>query len=75
MVLPEKIAEEAAQMNLDREYRTKKKDDTAKKPGKMWISDWIPKTTDDRKRSFKAEWELLEPYRDKWDALDASIPS
>lgn len=76
LVLPEKIAEEAAQTNLDREYRTLKKDGARKRPGPVWVSlDWTPKTTDARKRSFDAERGLLEPYRDTWGALDASTPS
>jgi hypothetical protein len=77
LVLPEKNAEEAAQINLAREYRIKKKNGTPKKPGPVWVSlDWIPpKMTDERKRSFEAERKLLQPYRDRWDVLDESIPS
>jgi len=71
LVLPVEIAEKAAQVNLDREYRTTKKDGTPKKPGKVWVSpDWPPKTKDaSKERLFKVERELLVPYRDKWDVL------
>jgi len=71
LVLPVEIAEKAAQVNLDREYRTPKKDGTPKKPGKVWVApDWPPKTRDASKASlFKEERELLVPYRDKWDVL------
>jgi hypothetical protein len=78
LVLPVETAEKAAQENLDREYRTlTKKDHRPKRPGKVWVSlDYTPKATDDsRERSLKAEQGLLERYRDKWDVLDASIPS
>jgi hypothetical protein len=72
VVLPVEIAEQAAQLNLDREFRTpKKRDGGIKKPGKVWISlDWIPKTADDlRKTSIEKEVSLLKPRREKWDLV------
>jgi hypothetical protein len=70
LVVPVQVAEQAAQINLDREYRTlKKKDGGPKKPGPVWISlDYAPKTQDPaRKDLFVKEGDLLKPYRDKWD--------
>ena len=77
LVLPVGEAEAAAQKNLDYAYRIPKKDGGPKKPGKVWVSlDWTPKIRDARKQQpFEDERKLLEPYRDKWDILDASIPS
>jgi hypothetical protein len=75
LVLPEKIAEKAAQINLKR-IRMPKKNGMPKKPGKMWVRlDWKPDATEERKRLIKAEQELLKPYKDRWDLLDESIPS
>ena len=68
VVLPVEIAEKAAQMNLDREYRTKKKDGGSRKPGPVWISFWTPPRIDaPRKALLEKEQELLKPYWDKWD--------
>jgi hypothetical protein len=68
VVLPVEIAEKAAQMNLDREYRTKKKDGGSRKPGPVWISFWTPPRIDAlRKALLEKEQELLKPYLDKWD--------
>jgi hypothetical protein len=74
LVLPVKVAEEAAQINLNHGFRTPKKDGTPKKPGKMWCDlDYVPKTKDTSKRnSMEREQEILKPYRDKWDVIDAS---
>lgn len=45
VVLDVNTAEQAAQINLDREYRTKRKDGGPKMPGPVWISlDHIPNT-------------------------------
>lgn len=76
-VLPVESAEKAVQINLDREYRTRRKDNRPKRPGPVWSSlNWIPeRTTDERKDSFKAEQEILQSHRDKWDLFDASISS
>jgi hypothetical protein len=73
LVLPVETAEKAAQENLDREFRTKKKDGKPKKPGKVWISpDYILNTKDaSRERSFKVEQALLVPHRDNWDIFDS----
>ena len=69
LVLPVEIAEKAAQINLDREYRTKRKDGGTKKSGKVWVAlDWIPNTKDaSRKAFYEDEVKLLKPYNNKWD--------
>ncbi len=69
LVLPVQIAEEAAQINLDREYRTPKKDGSPKKPHVVWISlDCIPpRMNATRKALLEQEQKLLKPYRDSWD--------
>jgi hypothetical protein len=47
-VLPAEIAEKAAQINLDREYRTSKKDGGIRKPHLVWISlDYVSPKMDD----------------------------
>jgi hypothetical protein len=70
IVLPVTVAEEVAQMNLDREYRTPTRDGKAKKPGPVWIAlDWTPNTTPERRRSFDREREILNAHRDRWDFL------
>jgi len=70
VVLPLNMAEKAAQINLDRGYRTPRmKDGRPKKTGKVWVSlDWIPNSKDpNRKALNETEVELLRPYRDNWD--------
>jgi hypothetical protein len=65
LVLPLETAEKAAQINLDRAYRTKKSDGSDKKPGKLWVSlDWIPNAKDPARRALnEEEVRLLKPYR------------
>lgn len=69
VVVPVEKAEEAAQINLNREYRTKRRDGGAKKPGKVWISlDWVPNVKDaSRKALWVQEQNVLNPYRDNWE--------
>lgn len=43
IVLPVGIAEEAAQINLNRDYRTPRRDGKPKKPNKVWVPDWNPR--------------------------------
>jgi hypothetical protein len=73
LVLPVAKAEAAAQKNLDREFRIARKDGSPKKPSKVYVSpDWPPKTTHATKKLlFEEEQKLLQPYRNKWDVLDA----
>ncbi|MFZ0662405.1 MAG: hypothetical protein WAM66_06920 [Acidobacteriaceae bacterium] len=74
VVLPEEIAEKTAQINLDREFRTPKKNGQPKKPGKVWSDlDYIPRTKDAARRdSFKAEQEVLKSYLGRWNNFGAS---
>lgn len=69
LVLPVTIAEQAAQENLNRGFRTlRKKDGLPKKPGKVWIDlDYYPRTSEERLASLARERELLKPYKDDWD--------
>ncbi len=68
LILPVKIAERASQMNLDREYRTKKKDGTSKRPYSVWVSlNDAPKRWDPRRvELLKEEQKFLKPYEDNW---------
>lgn len=68
LVLPEEIAERAAQMNLDAYSRQPKKNGDLHKPGKLWVSlDWVANSKDQaRKAKYIAEQELLRPYLNNW---------
>jgi hypothetical protein len=71
IALPVDIAESAAQINLDREFRTKRKDLQPKKPGKVWMSFYMPPRLQDgdKKASIVKEQDLLTPYVDNWSAF------
>lgn len=73
LVLPVDKAEEAAQLNLDRSYRTLNADGSRKRPGPVWIAlEYHPIPRDPAKvPSLKAEQDLVRPFRNKWDILDA----
>jgi hypothetical protein len=76
IVLPIDRAEEAAQINLDYAYRTRKKDGTAKKPSVVWTSFYVPeKTSDEKKQEIRREQDLIRPFEDKWDFDIAVAPS
>lgn len=66
-IMPSKMAEQAAQLNLDRGYRTPKKDGGIKKPGKIWIE--IEGTEKERKKDplRNKEREILQKSENKWD--------
>ncbi len=69
-VLPQKIAEDAAQMNLDRYYRQPKvRDEGKRKPGKVWV--YIEKSPRERSddRVLKKERSTLQKFEGKWDVL------
>lgn len=72
LVLPVEIAEEAAQMNLDREYRTRKRDGGIRKPNRVWAwLDKVPPGIDEaRKTLLKKEQAFFKPYRDNWNCLE-----
>jgi len=68
IVLPADKAEEAAQINLDYAYRTKKADGSEKKPSVVWTAFYLPNAKSVGKREqMKKEQDLLEPFKDKWD--------
>jgi len=71
LVLPVAIAEEAAQINIDRDFRTTRKDGKPKKPGKVSMSFYMPPrlSDGDRKTSLVKEQDLLKPYIDNWSAF------
>jgi hypothetical protein len=74
LVLPVEIAERAAQINLDYAYRTPKKDGGRKKPSIVWVSFYIPPRMDaSKKAQLETEQELLKPYLDNWDVLEARL--
>ncbi len=70
LILPVLIAERAAQINLDRAFRSLRiKDGKPKKPGKVWVYlDGPPNARDPKRNALhEAERALLTPYRDNWD--------
>lgn len=71
LVLPTNVAEQAAQVNLTREYRARNKVGSMKKPGPVWIApDFPPSRADTSRRdSWQIERDLVAPYRDNWDVL------
>jgi hypothetical protein len=76
LVFPIKEAEEAAQINLDYGYRTRKSDGSTKKPNKVWVGyHYVPKQTrePEKKARMESEQKFIEPFFDNW-ALE-SFPS
>jgi hypothetical protein len=69
VVLPVAQAERAAQLNLDHSYRNGKKDGSAKKPGKVYVSiRYIPTPKDPaRLPALKEEQAILEKYIGNWE--------
>jgi hypothetical protein len=76
LVLPVKVAEKAAQVNLEADFRPLKKDGTPHKAGKMWVSvHYSRKAKDAAKQAlYDEECKLLKPYLDNWDLAFASVP-
>lgn len=76
LVLPVKLAEDLAQINLDREFRTPTFKGTPHKPHKVWIYlDHVPKMRiQERLPSFKEEARMLQRFRDNWGVLDVAEP-
>lgn len=74
VVLNARDAEKAAQLNLDREYRTSRKDGSPKKPGKVWSAlDYIPNTKNPaRTHSYEEEQRILRTGWNHWDFAVAS---
>lgn len=73
LVLPVEVAEKAAQMNLDRDYRIPRKDELPKKPGKVWIAPDFPLKTKnpEKQKLWEEERQLIAPYRNNWDVFDS----
>ncbi len=70
IVLPVGTAEDAAQTNLTRYYRTPRiKDGQPKKPGRVWVPlDHNPKAKDPRNAELLIdEQNLLRPYFENWN--------
>jgi hypothetical protein len=71
IVMPLVEAESAAQINLDREYRTPKKDGTPHKPGKVWVPHKAtPRETESKVPSFEMERQKLNRHQDRWAIFD-----
>ena len=77
VVMPEEIAEKAAQINLDYAYRIPRKDGKPKKPGKVWVSlVYRPKVRNASKvKHMEAEQKLIKPYIDNWSIESPAISS
>ena len=69
VVLPVHVAERAAQINLNREFRIPTLKGTPHKPHKVWIYlDRIPQMRDPgRLPLFNEEAAILRQYRDNWE--------
>jgi len=68
LILPVKIAEKAAQINLDRYYRKPKtRDGGIRKPGKIWVA--IEKSERERRSDplLDQEREILQKAEDRWN--------
>jgi Holliday junction resolvase-like predicted endonuclease len=76
LVMPVKEAERAADINLNREFRTLKANGAAHKPHKVWIPlGETPRETTSKKPSYEKERQILNHHKDNWGILDASIRS
>jgi len=74
IVMPEAEAEKAAQLNLDL-FRMKKRDGSAKKPGKMWCNlDYMPNTkSPQRLEILRKEQEIIRKYINCWDIFNLEM--
>ncbi len=73
IVLPVEKAEEAAQINLNYAYRTKKKNGTDKKPSVVWMAFYVPETSLEKKQAIQREIDLIQGYMGKWE-FDNLVP-
>ena len=70
VIMPAAKAEEAAQVNLDREYRSPRLNGKERKgTGYAYgnLGSYIPKTTDERRALFIREQEILNKYDGNWE--------
>lgn len=72
VILPVEDAEKAAQINLDREFRTLTRKGTPHKPHKVWVHlDHIPTLKESvRAALLTKEVEILKRFRDNWGVLE-----
>jgi hypothetical protein len=76
LVMSAEEAERAAQINLDREFRTLKADGTPHKPHKVWIPfDTTPRETHSKKPSYEKERKILNDHKNNWNIFDRPIDS
>jgi hypothetical protein len=73
VVLPVKVAEQAAQINIDRGFRTLRRDGKPKKAGKVWAYLDRPRIRpvldEARKVSLEREQKLLAQHTEGWSLL------
>ncbi len=68
IVLPAKIAEDAAKINLDYAFRAKREGKPKYKPNKVYFAYYKTKArTPERQAGIDAELKLVTPYENKWD--------
>jgi hypothetical protein len=69
VLLPVDKAEEAVQLNLDRDYRTLTLKGAPRRPHKIWVYlDKTPRFRDQTRRPlFDQELNILNAYMNKWD--------
>lgn len=70
IVMPVKAAEEAAQINISRYYRQKKRNDDPRKPGKIWVELEAPANPKKLAPEKDQEREQLLRHEDAWTSID-----
>jgi hypothetical protein len=74
LIMPVEVAEHAAQINLDREFRTPKGDGTPHKPHKVWVPlGPTPRETELKKPSYEKERKILNQHKDNWAIFEESL--
>lgn len=70
VIMPAEVAERAAQLSLDCDFRTPTRKGTAKKPHKVWTYlEYCPKTKDAARQGLiEQQLEILKQYTDNWNA-------
>ena len=72
LVVPADIAEKAAQVNLEANFRGLKRGGGGYKPGKVWVElDGPRRSRDESKRGLcEQEQQILKPYLGNWECLE-----
>jgi hypothetical protein len=72
LVVPADIAEKAAQVNLDANFRGLKRGGGRYKPGKVWVSLELGcRSKDESRRALcEQEHQILNPHLDDWECLE-----